>query len=209
MRITLFGSEFRFHELFTAQSGHLVVSTALLSKAISGFPQITESVAKIHEIGGLTEDISREIVQELSMTSMRLTDREDVHELNHAFSLSFSVIRRIVSHLGLYGLRTLAPSISEMTENLVEMTSQVPKILEVVNRGQRIDDLTASITEVRREFDYFLLLGLGELYEFQPSTSAEVMEIVKWSHIYDRFEDAMDAIQHITTILESIVLKGI
>ena len=96
-----------------------------------------------------------------------------------------------------------------MAEDLVEMAGQVPKILEVVNRGQRIGDLSASIAEIRREFDRFLLVGLGELYESEPSTNADVMEIVKWSQMYDRFEEAMNAIHHITTILESIVLKGL
>lgn len=209
MRLTLLGSEFRFYELFTAQSNHLVAATGLLREAIFGFPLITEPGAKIHDIGVMTEDISRDIIRELSMTSMHPTDREDVHELNRAFTLSFTSVRGIVSRLGLYGLRMIAPSIREMTEDLAEMADHVPKILEVVNRGQRIGDLNTSIAEIRREFDRFLLVGLGELYESEPSTNADVMEIVKWSQMYDRFEEAMNAIHHITTILESIVLKGL
>ncbi len=209
MRLTLLGSEFRFFELFTVQSNHLVKATRLLREAIFGFPLIREPGAKIHEICGITEDISREIIWELSMTSMRPTDREDVHELNSAFTLSFTSVSGIVSRLGLYGLSMIAPSVREMAENLAEMAGHVPKILEVVNRGQRIGDLSASIAEVRREFDRFLLVGLGELYESEPSTNADIMEIVKWSQMYDRFEEAMNYIHHITTILESIVMKGI
>jgi uncharacterized protein Yka (UPF0111/DUF47 family) len=209
MRLTLLGSEFRFFELFTAQSNHLVAATGLLKEAIFGFPRIREYGAKIHEIGVIAEDVSRDIIRELSMTSMRPTDREDVHDLNRAFTLSFTSLSGIVSRLGLYGLREIAPSIREMTENLVEMSDHVPKILEIVNRGQRIGDLSASIAEVRQEFDRFLLVGLGELYESEPSTAADVMEIVKWSQMYDRFEETMNAIHHITTILESIVMKGV
>ena len=209
MRLSLFGPEFRFYKLFAAQSNHLVAAVGLLREAIVRFPLITEPGAKIHELGDLMEDISREIIRELSMTSLRAMDREDVHELNHSFILSSNAVRGLVSRLGLYGLRTVAPSVHEMAEDLVEMVGQVPKILEVVNRGQRIGDLSAAISAVRKEFDHFLLVGLGELYESEPSMSAEVMEIVKWSQIYDRFEEAMDAIHRITIILDSIVLKGL
>ncbi len=209
MRLSLLGPEFRFYELFTAQSNHLVATARLLREAIFRFPVITEPGAKIHELGGLMEEISNEINRELSMTSIRAMDREDVHELNHSFTLSSNAVRGIVSRLGLYGLRTVAPSVQELAEDLVEMAGQVPKILEVVNKAQRIGDLSTSIAEIRREFDRFLLVGLGELYESEPSTNADVMEIVKWSQIYDRFEEAMNSIHRITTILESIVLKGL
>lgn len=209
MRLSLLGPEFRFYGLFTARSDHLVAAAGFLRDAVLRFPSVSGPAEKIHELGDRTEETAREIIRELSMTTSRSADREDVHALNSAFTLSSTAIRGLVSRLGLYGLRKVGPSVPEMAEDLVGMAGHIRKMLEVVNRGERAAELSAAVAADREDFDRFLLVGLGELYETEPSSGPEVMQIVKWSQIYDRFEETMNAVHRITTILESIILKGL
>ena len=209
MSLALFGPKFRFHGLFLARSDLLLEAAKLLREAALDFPGIAGPCTAIHGLTGRSEKMRHEIAEELSLTSIRSPDREEVHLLSHAFTFSFKSIKGIASRLALFRLAAVPPSIREITENLVEMSTQVRSMLEVINRGERPVRLSAAVEEIREELDRFLLVGLGELYESNPCDGAEMIEIIKCAQLYDRLEEAVDCTQQITAILEAIILKSL
>jgi uncharacterized protein Yka (UPF0111/DUF47 family) len=53
-----------------------------------------------------------------------------------------------------------------------------------------------------------LLSGLGELYDSPNTSSAELMEIIKWTHVYDRIDKAFNRTWQLAKAIEGIVLKN-
>jgi len=53
-----------------------------------------------------------------------------------------------------------------------------------------------------------LLVALGELYDLKGKDFDTVMEIVKWTHIYDRIEQAVNKAENLADIIEGVVLKN-
>lgn len=207
MKLNLMGPKFRFHELFLALGNELIQVVDCLKQAVLGFPDMAGPCTAIHDLSARSEAIRHEIIHELSMVSIRPLDREDVYRLHQSFTLSFNSLKGISSRLALFHIQSMPPSIHEMVDGMVAMARQVRGILEVVNRGERVERLFSVIRETREEFDRFLVVGLAELYETKPSSSSDLLEAMKCAQLYDRFEEAMDRIQHNASSLEAILLK--
>jgi len=151
----------------------------------------------------------REIARELSLTQIRPLDREDVHELNMALAGSFGAIKGISTRIGLYEFRQIPGAARELAANLSEMSERLQSMVEILNRGLRVEEQSREIEAIRAESDHFLVVGLGELYESQAAGVAELLETIKWSQLYDRLEDATERTQQVANVLESIVQKNL
>ena len=57
-------------------------------------------------------------------------------------------------------------------------------------------------------FGMLLLSGLGELYDNPNPSPAEMMEIIKWTHVYDRIDKAFNRAWQLAKAIEGIVLKN-
>ena len=56
--------------------------------------------------------------------------------------------------------------------------------------------------------DMLLLLSMGEIYENQPEGSGDFMDLIKWSHIYDRIEEALAKAEILANVTEGVSLKN-
>jgi uncharacterized protein len=53
-----------------------------------------------------------------------------------------------------------------------------------------------------------LLSGLGELYDNPNPTPAEMMLIIKWTHVYDRIDKTFNRAWQLAKAIEGIILKN-
>jgi uncharacterized protein len=54
------------------------------------------------------------------------------------------------------------------------------------------------------------MVGIGELYDGgeEQADYAAILEIVKWKHIFDRIEAAVNRTESLADILEGVLLKN-
>jgi uncharacterized protein Yka (UPF0111/DUF47 family) len=61
---------------------------------------------------------------------------------------------------------------------------------------------------LKKEADMLLLLLLGENYERRAENASDLLEIIKWSHIYDRIEETFANAEVLANVIEGITLKN-
>lgn len=209
MSFTLFGPAFRFHRLFTEQGTTLAAAVGLLEKALRDFPAVAGKCRLMQALAADGRVRSQEITRELSLTFIRPLDREDIYALNASFSECIEAVNSVAGRLGLYDFRQVPGAALELVSNLAAMAGQLQKVVAVLNRGESVAPLLAEIDRLREESDRFLLVGLGELYESTAEAGVEMLEILKWSQLYDRLETAIGRAQAVAGNLEAIVLKNL
>ncbi len=204
---SLFSAAFPFNELFRRQGGRLAESAAMLDSIFNEFKDVSGKCARIHELASEADLDAREIARQLSLILILQGDRGDIHELNMAFESSCNSVKAAAARVGLYGFAEMRVSARELTKDLVGMSVEIQKMLEIMGRGTGAHEAARGAVKIRREAENFLLVGLGELYE-QPDIKADVvLDIVKWSQIYDRLEEALNRAERVAQIIEGITLK--
>ncbi|MEI7480720.1 MAG: DUF47 family protein [Elusimicrobiota bacterium] len=204
---SLFSAAFPFNELFRRQGGRLAESAAVLDSIFNEFKDVSGKCARIHALASEADLDAREITRQLSLVLILQGDRGDIHELNMAFESSCNSVKAAAARIGLYGFAEIRASARELTKDLVGMSAEIQKMLEIMGRGTGAQEAARGAVKIRREAESFLLVGLGELYEQQDIKADVVLDIVKWSQIYDRLEDALNRVERVAQIIEGITLK--
>jgi uncharacterized protein Yka (UPF0111/DUF47 family) len=75
------------------------------------------------------------------------------------------------------------------------------------NKGE-VAECVGQVKHQKKECEMLLLSGLGELYDDPNLSPAEMMEIIKWTHVYDRIDKAFNRAWQLAKAIEGVVLKN-
>jgi uncharacterized protein Yka (UPF0111/DUF47 family) len=204
---SLFSPAFAFSGLFKKQGARFAESAIVLASVFNEFKDVGSKCVLIQALAAGADADGREIARQLGLVFIHQDDRIDIHELNLALDACFTSMKAVSSRVGLYGFKEIRGVAVELAKNLVEMSVEIRKMLEMISLGTGVQEAARRTAKIREEAERFLLLGLGELYE-QPDVRSEVvLETVKWSQIYDRFEEALDRAGRTAQTIERIALK--
>jgi uncharacterized protein len=204
---TLFGGAFGFQPLFQAHCATLQEMTAVLRRLLAERDDVTDRCRSINALLATGTATARAITHELSLTLLRPVERDEVNELNLAFLAAIKAVQAIASRIGLYGLEHLPAAAGDLASELGELVAEAAAMLPLLTKGEPGTEHAAAVARIRAEADQFLLLGLGELFERGENSPGGVLEVVKWSLLYDRLEEAIERLERLGNVLEGILLK--
>jgi len=208
MGFSFFPKEIQFFDLFTEQYGKLSEAVAALN---SIFQEFTDCENKCKTINLLEENgntISRGIAKQLSLTFITPIDREDIHDINIAQEDLLNLIKAISTRIGLYDFTVLKFPSKRLVKNLSMMVEEVGRMLHRLRERKDVEENSKRIKSLKYECEMILLVALGEVYDLKVQGFDTVMEIVKWTHIYDRIEQAVNQAERLADIIEGVVLKN-
>lgn len=208
MSITFFPRVVKFFDLFQRQNKILEGSVALLSDLFEKHSGVSEICGRIgkYEIEG--NEVSREIAHALALTFITPIDREDIHAINMAQENALNTVRAISTRIGLYNFREIRPGARELVVKLRLMHEEISFMIELLRARKQVELHAHKVKELKREADMLLLVSLGEVYESNPVAPGDFLEMMKWSHIYDRIEDSLANTEFLSNVIEGVSLKN-
>lgn len=207
MAFNLFPKEVKFYDLFDRQNENLVASSEALAAIFAAFHDIAPQCSRISELERQGNILFRDVAKKLSLTFITPIDREDIHELSLAQESVLNAVTAISARIGLYGFAEVREAASQLTENLQDMVRQTSIMLSHFRNQKDVDVEAKHVETLKRDSDALLLLALGELYERETTALDDLLYIVKWSHVYDRIEEAITRADHLARVIEGISLK--
>ena len=198
----------RFFELFKQQNDILVDTSHILNDLFDDYTNISGKCSKIIKNEYAGNDISKEIAKQLSLTFITPIDREDIHAINMAQENALNSMRAISARIGLYNFDHVTPGAKELVNKLKLMFGFISIMLLQLSKRKEVEEQAEKVKELKIEADMLLLLSLGENYECPNENTRDLLEIIKWSHIFDRIEDALAHAEILANTIEGISLKN-
>ena len=210
MSFNLLDSRFRFHELLMEQFGKWQASAVLLTDIFTDPAcDVASACKEIHNLAAAARDIARDIIGELSLVQIRQIERQDIHDLSMAQEKAINSVKAVATRIGMYGFHQVQRPIRELTTNLQEITAEVDGMLKKLHTRESNEDTMQRLAEIKKEADLFLLVAMGELFEAQGDLSGNFLDILKWTQVYDRMEEAIEDAIQVTNVIEAMQLKKI
>ena len=209
MKTNLFDDSFPFTGLFHKQAETLEEAVKLLESVLHDFTAVSDKCGRISVLVSAGDTTCRQIERELSLTFIEPLNREDIRELTRAFQRTFHAVGAVSSRIGLYGFREIQKGAAAQAACLTEMSAEIKPLLEIIVRRRSGTANCERVRKVKSEADMFLLVGLGELYESAGASVGNLLEILKWSKIYDRLEETASCMEHTVNVIEGIILKTV
>jgi uncharacterized protein len=208
MGFSFFPKEIQFFDLFQEQYGKLNEAVTALNSIFQDFVDVENKCKSINLIEETGNGIARSISQQLSMTFITPIDREDIHNINIAQEDLLNLVKAISTRIGLYDFHVVKFPAKKLVKNLSIMIEEGGRMLERLRERKPVDENAKKVKSLKYECEMLLLVALGEVYDIKLSGFDAVMEIVKWTHIYDRIEQAVNQAERLADIIEGVVLKN-
>jgi uncharacterized protein Yka (UPF0111/DUF47 family) len=208
MSFRLFPKAPKFFEFFREQNRIIVEAATVLNTIVLDYGDCDVRCQMINRLEADGDALNRTISQLLSTTFITPIDREDIHLINSSQETILNHIQAISNRIGVYEFTRMRFPAQKMVSNVKDMVTAIGVLLGMLENKGEVAESVGRVKHQKKECEMLLLSGLGELYDSPNTSPAELMEIIKWTHVYDRIDKAFNRAWQLAKAIEGIVLKN-
>jgi uncharacterized protein len=208
MSFRLFPKAPKFFEFFREQNRIIVEAATVLNTIVLDYGDCDVRCQMINRLEAEGDALNRTISQLLSTTFITPIDREDIHLINSSQETILNHIQAISNRIGVYEFTRMRFPAQRMVSNVKDMVTAIGVLLGMLENKGEVAESVGKVKHQKKECEMLLLSGLGELYDSPNTSPAELMEIIKWTHVYDRIDKAFNRAWQLAKAIEGIVLKN-
>jgi len=201
MRFRLVPTDDRFFDLFSDAAANAAESARRLRKILAdGHDRDYGLIIECERRG---DELTRSIVQRLNSTFVTPFDREDIHALAEELDYVVDDILEVSYRIQLSSVSEPLPELLQQADVLVQMTEATVELISRLSSMKGVQPYLDSIDGLESEGDRVYRAALGRLFggEFDG------VEVIKWKDIIEAMEAALNTVEDISDVVESIVLK--
>jgi uncharacterized protein len=188
------------------QSGETAVRAAqLLERLLSDDPgsdTLTEEIAECERAGDVA---THAVMKRLNESFVAPIDREDIIRLASALDDITDFIDETANYLMLYRVEAPMTQAQQLAAVLVEATRQLVIAIRRMSRFENIDEPAEEVHRLENTGDRIVRGAIGSLFQDR----IDPMVVIRWKDIFEGLEDAIDATERATYVVQSIVIKNI
>lgn len=203
MRFRLVPRDESFYVLFNEAAENLAESARLLRDLLDDPSNAEVKVAAINACERRGDELTRTVLRRLNASFVTPFDREDIHALTEEIDDVVDDIHAAADLLVLHGvdealpeMRDIARILVRAAETNVQLISKLPSLRNVEGDLEEIDRLESEADHVYRR-------SVARLF----SGEYKAFAVLKWKDVVEALEGSVNAIENISDIVESIVLK--
>jgi len=190
--------------MFLEQNQTLVSASVALEEMLTNFAGCETQCQQISRLEARGDILNHEIRKHLATTFITPIDRDDIHEINSSQEAVLNHIEAVSNRIGVYEVKRIRFPAQKIISNVVPMVKGIGQMLVVMQDGKDGTDIVKGNKAHKKECEMLLLTGLGELYDDQ----VEVLDIIKWTQIYDRMDKLYNKAWQLIKYIEGVMLKN-
>jgi uncharacterized protein len=198
--------EVAFYDYFEKMAAlNLSISQTFLH-AVEGNANLGESVLKIKSIEHECENTARIAIDLLHRTFITPFDRDDIYTLLKGLDSFSGDIKGAANRLALYKFDEIRPETVDFAQNIYESAVEIDlavKGLRKIKQNISIRENCLRVHELEFQSDEILSQAISNLF-----ITDDMMLMIKWKEIYGKLEKAVDRLEKVACIIESIIIDN-
>jgi len=205
----LLPKEEKFFPFFNNLAELVIDSARILAKIVES-PDPSAQMDQFREIKAIekkADEIAHAVFDTLDTTFITPFDREDIHHLTSKMDDVLDLIHKASQQIKLYKPKKMLPQFKELVIIIIRGCEQVriaTNELHNLKKPGKISDACVKINELENVADDIYHQLLSELFE----TEVNAIELIKNKEILESLEMATDAIEDVSDILKTIIIKS-
>ena len=203
MKFRLIPVDEGFFQLFCDSSANIVECANHLRDLIDDYGDAPAKHERIVDCERRGDQITRDLLRRLSTTFVTPFDREDIHGLAEELDDVADDMMAVSHLLVLSQVDSMLPELKEQADLIVQMAEQVVGLMERLESMKGLDSYLDAIDRLESEGDAVYRRTLARLF----SGEYDAIEVLKWKDVIQAAEAALNTLEDIGDLVESIVLK--
>lgn len=184
-------------------------TATLLCDVLKNFDPATieEKKEAIHELENCGDAKKHEMIRELVRAFITPIEREDILSLSQNIDEVTDALDDIAIHIYVNAVDSIRPEALEFAELLVracEAMCEMLKELENFKKSNTLADGIRRINDIEEEGDRIYVTALRRL----ATEEKDPMAVLAWRELFGYFEKCCDAVEHVSDIVEAIVIAN-
>jgi uncharacterized protein len=194
-----------FFSLFMESARTLRTAAELLLDLIEDYRDVELKASRIRDREHEGDEITHAIIRLLNTTFVTPMDREDIYLLGSALDDVLDSVEAVSDLFNLHRIEMPLPEMKAQADVLLQATEQTERAIEALpqmNRD-RLEPYWVEINRLENEGDRLYRRAVADLF----SGDYKAMDVLKWKEVIENLEEAIDGLENVANIIESIVLK--
>jgi predicted phosphate transport protein (TIGR00153 family) len=190
--------------MFNAAAENIATSARLLCELLDDFAVADEKLTGIKECERAGDEITRTVLRRLNSSFVTPFDREDIHALAEQLDDVVDDIHGSADLLMLHHVDVTLPEMRELAGILVQAADANVRLIAKLPRLRGVEPELEEIGRLESQADAVYRRSVARLF----SGEYKAFSVLKWKDIVEAIENSVNAIEDISDIVESIVLKN-
>lgn len=201
--------EYNYFDEFIKGAELVVESSKLLKETIENYDlkSIENEISKVHKLENDADMIIHDMRNYLIKDFLPPIDREDIVILGHRLDDIEDYIDEILINFNILNIETVREDAKEFINLLIEAAEAVKDAFvnfKNFKKFEPIKEKVIAINVLEDKGDRLYEKAMKKLY----SETKDAVEIIKWTAIYDCFENAIDSCEKIADEMEDVIMKN-
>ena len=205
MRLSLKPQKREFFQLFANASTNIVEITQLLVDLLDTYPndgRDTIAQIKAHEHEG--DRLTTEVVGLVNRTFVTPFDRDDIFRLATSLDDICDHVDDAATNLELYDVRRVPERAREQGDVISRAATKLEASVRCLDGFKDANGDLRALRELEDEGDRLVRQAVAELFR----SGQDPISIIRWKDIHEQLEEAVDAFQTASDVLEAILVKN-
>ena len=202
-KLRLMPHDSKFFDFFAESATNARDCALELNKLSSSFSDIEEHFDQIRKFERRGDELTTDVLRLLDASFVPPFDREDIHALAEELDDVVDDMFAAASLIQIVKVNTTLPEAVELTELLVAMADEMVALTDCLRTKKGARYRLERIEQLEHEGDAVFRRALGRLF----GGEYDAIEVLKWKDIVQSIEDSLNAIEHVSDVIESILIK--
>jgi predicted phosphate transport protein (TIGR00153 family) len=194
-----------FFELFVESAENIRVTAELLKDLVTDYTDVEMKARRIQEREHMGDEITHSIIRRLNTTFITPMDREDIHVLATALDDVLDSMEAASDLFVLHAIEEPRPEMLAQADVLLRAAIQTEMAVKAFKRLGKADlePYWVEINSLENEGDKLYRRAVADLF----SGDHRAMDVLKWKEVIESLEEALDGLENVANVIESVVLK--
>jgi len=202
MRFRLVPTDDHFFDLFNESAANVAECSRRLGDLVNDFTDTEAKHLRIVEAERAGDRLTQAILRRLNSSFVTPFDREDIHALAEELDDVADDMHAVSELLQLVPVEQMLPELREQADLLVKMADEVVPLVEKLRDMKGVQPHLDAIDGLESQGDSVYRRTVARLFR-----DYEAIEVLKWKDIVEAMEAAINTVEDIANVVESIVLK--
>ena len=203
MRFRLVPVDDVFFELFSASAHNVLEAARRLAELLSDPINLKTMHREVVHFEQRGDQLTDELLTRLSTSFVTPFDREDIHALAEELDDVVDDILAVAALIELVDVDEVIPEVREQADVLVRMAEENAQLIDRLEKMKGVEPYLNAIDKLESEGDEIHRRTIARLF----SGEFDALDVIKWKDLSQAMEAALNAVEDISDVVESIVLK--
>lgn len=193
----------RFYACFAVAAANARECAEEVHKLASSSGEAEPHFERIRELERKGDALTVDLLRLLDTSFVPPFDREDIHALAEEIDDVLDDMLAAASLMQIARVDKPLPEVLELTELLVAMAEELAALIEAMRSKEGARFRLERIEQLEHQGDAVFRRAMAHLF----SGDYEALEVIKWKDVVQSLEDSLNAIEEVSDVVESILVK--